>query len=806
VSTPPCPCDTVPALVRPMVPAGLPWIPRQIAPFPAVRRVLLSGVAQHPSLGAWRTREPDDLGMLLLEWWSYVCDVTSFYDEVITNESFLRTSQRDEATRDLVALLGYRPRPAVGATIDLAVVAEPTATFVDLPVGTAFRTGSLPASPPQVFEADLPSRAHPTWNAWRLRRIRPTTFAAAAGTTLLLDGPRSPFPTGSLVLVMQSGGAAPAFVTQSALFLADDGINYPSVTLDRAPGIAAGTTVSTVHLRRPTLAAGLWKQAKVGSDPDAITTTSGRTTLVLDGLHRSLRTGDHVIVRHGADVRWFTVHTTAEVQRTVLAPLTSQLKNASGTVTGLLVSPAITVSLTTVTLDTDVNSASRKPTGSAPNWGTSDIAHLVVNFGHVRAGRATLPYRTTIQSTDPLSVERPVRPPRTGELPGEFLLAGAERSGAHGTGTLSPESGALSLDPDPRWPEPLAVPVDVLGNVARASRGETVSSEVLGRGNGSIANQRFTLKNAPLTYLSAPSAGNDLGLVSTLRIWVGGIEFREVPTLFGAGRDDEVFTVELDAAGKATIVGGDGRRGCRLPSGALVVATYRFGAGAASPGPNDITQLASPVTGIASARSPLGAIGGADVEPASQVRKYAPRSALLLGRAVSMADMTVVAAGAPGVRAVQATWRWHQTRQSPVAYLTYVGDAGLEAAILQRVRSVTDPTTPIVVETAIPDEHELIVDVAINPRFVTDLVEPQVLATLTAPETGLLQPERQGIGAPLFDSAIFEAVLGVPGVEAVTGLQIDGTPFPQTAVETPTGHWLDFTDRVVVGAVAGSLT
>jgi hypothetical protein len=803
MSAPACPCDTLPTLTAPAVAAGLPWIPRQAAGFAAARRVLLAGVAQHPALHAWRTREPDDLGALLIEWWAYVCDVTSFYDEVITNELFLRTARRDESVRDLVALLGYQPRPAVGATISLAVNAEPSATFVDLPAGTAFRSGALPDGPPQIFESSTVARAHPAWNAWRMRRVRPTTFATTSGSTLLIGGSRPTFAPGTLVLVVRSGGAVPAYVTGVTTEAAEDGITYPRVTLDRAPGLSAGTSLAGVHLRRPTVAAGLWKPAKLASDPDAITTTGGKTTLVLDGLHRTMRPGDPIIVRKGGDVRAFTVDTVAEVQRTLFASLTSTLKDTGGTVTGTVVSPPITVSVSTITLDTDINAAARKPTASAPNWGTTDIANLVVHFGLVPAGRVTLPFRTTLVPTDPLGVERPVRRPRTGALPGAFLLEGAEKGGAEITGSLAAGSGDLTVDPQPYWPEPLAIPVDLLGNVVHATRGESVPSEVLGQGNGSVPSQRFTLRNAPLTYLSAPAAGNDTGLASTLRVWVGGVEFAEVPTFFGRGPADEVFTVELDAEGAATLVFGDGRRGCRVPTGAVIVASYRFGAGASSPGPGAITQLASPVQGIASARSPLGAVGGADVEAASKVRRYAPRSALLLGRAVSMADMAAVAAAAPGVRAVQATWRWHQTRQSPVAYVTFVGDAGLEATILGRIRSVTDPTTPIVVEAAIADAHDLSVSVTLDPRYVADLVEPLVLATLTDVDEGILQPEHLGIGAPLFDSAVFEAVLSVPGVVAVDGLHIDGDAFPQSAVVSAPGHWLDFTDAVAVSAAVG---
>ena len=51
------------------------------------------------------------------------------------------------------------------------------------------------------------------------------------------------------------------------------------------------------------------------------------------------------------------------------------------------------------------------------------------------------------------------------------------------------------------WPETLATPVKLFGNIITASRGETVNGEFLGSGDASIANQSFTLKKSPLTFL-----------------------------------------------------------------------------------------------------------------------------------------------------------------------------------------------------------------------------------------------------------------------------------------------------------------
>ena len=88
------------------------------------RRAMLASLRQHDSLRGWRARDKDDLGVMLLEMWAYVCDVLSFYDETIAHECYVGSARLRPSLRKLVGLLGHRPRPAVAAMADLAVLAE----------------------------------------------------------------------------------------------------------------------------------------------------------------------------------------------------------------------------------------------------------------------------------------------------------------------------------------------------------------------------------------------------------------------------------------------------------------------------------------------------------------------------------------------------------------------------------------------------------------------------------------------------------------------------------------------------------
>src|SRR5262245_6738558 len=88
------------------------------------RRAILESIGREPALDDWAAREPHDLGVMLVDFWAYVCDVISFYDAATADEIYLRTAVLRSSRRKLVGLLGYVPRPAVAAAAVLAAIAE----------------------------------------------------------------------------------------------------------------------------------------------------------------------------------------------------------------------------------------------------------------------------------------------------------------------------------------------------------------------------------------------------------------------------------------------------------------------------------------------------------------------------------------------------------------------------------------------------------------------------------------------------------------------------------------------------------
>jgi len=867
-----CPCDEIVFPPPLIIPAGLESLPRQIATFHEFRTAMLSSIGEQPALADWRARSSDDLGIMLLEMWAYVCDSISFYDEVIANESYLRTARLRPSLRKLVGLLGYIPRPASAATVDLAVFADGRQP-ITLPAGASFRSGAFTGSAPQVFELEADTRAHPFLNKWKVVAPRPTTIdgpgnpAAVAASSILanpsilatpsaaklsqpftlssvlfeeFNADFDPAVVASLLLAPSTAKLKPdqifllevtgdpsktqaRVVTRVSNYRASDGATYKKIEWDEHEPInlARNTALARIKLTTPTQTALLWR----GENPvqTALPSSLGITSipvsssalslpqtqrlikppeLALDAVYRQLKSGAAIVIEKNGNLQWFRTQKVFDDQGSLPSVGNTEIHDKDGNPAGTIIPPKISVPITKITLDAPINKPSRKTRLGQTNLNRDDSNDITIHYGFINAGTVVAPALTTIGplKQQGLQLAPPFEQPQDGKSGNRFLLEDKNNRGAETTGAIDFSTGVVTLDQTSTLPQSLAAPVSMYGNVARASRGERVPSEILGSGDASIPNQSFKLKKKPLTYTQSPAAGNDSGVASTLMVYVSGVRWTEVRSFFGVASTAEVYVVRQDDDGESTITFGDGVRGSRPVTGSNnIVASYRFGAGKASPPAGSIHQLGKAIKGVKSIRNPLGSSGGDDAESASGLRTYAPRSALLLGRAVSIQDMEVAAATVGGVRAVRAEWLWNQERQRPVVQIWYVGDKTLASKVSQRVRSLTDPATPIEAAPAEPvrvpaqpaDLPKLSIAIEIDPRRLEADVLAAVRTALMDTTTGLLAPERIGIGMPLFRSRIFEVVLAVPGAVAVTGLLWNKTPFDPFGLSPGAGKYFD---------------
>ena len=312
----------------------------------------------------------------------------------------------------------------------------------------------------------------------------------------------------------------------------------------------------------------------------------------------------------------------------------------------------------------------------------------------------------------------------------------------------------------------LAAPLHLLVDLVEVSRGATVRGETLGTGNGNIAGQTFALAQAPLTYLAAGA-----GYASTLEVAVDGILWTEVASFYGQPPDARVFVVLRSDDGSAQVRFGDGVNGSRLPTGAGVGASYRYGAGAASPPAGRLTTILSPQPNLASVQNPLAVSGGADAEQPDSIRQSGPASVLTFGRAISADDYETVAALAPGVARARAYSAWDAAQQRTLVKI-YVGDdGGAKTAAAAALAGAEDPNRRVAVVLATP----IPLTVSGTLLIAADRVPSDVLAAASAAladsAAGLFSAPRMGIGQTLYSSQV-EAALLVDGAVAVHSLTV----------------------------------
>lgn len=204
--------------------------------------------------------------------------------------------------------------------------------------------------------------------------------------------------------------------------------------------------------------------------------------------------------------------------------------------------------------------------------------------------------------------------------------------------------------------------LSLLGNVVPATHGVTVAQEVLGSSDGRQANQRFRLRQSPLTYLPAASA---FGSRSTLEVRVNGVEWQAEPSFNRLKPNDRAYLVRQDERSQSVIIFGDGQQGARLPtSDEEITASYRIGTGPEGNVPAEsLTQPQTRIENLQSVTNPLPAAGGTAREHRHRARSRAPLSLRSSQRIVSLSDYQDFAGTFPGIGQARADMVWAGNRQ-----------------------------------------------------------------------------------------------------------------------------------------------
>lgn len=309
--------------------------------------------------------------------------------------------------------------------------------------------------------------------------------------------------------------------------------------------------------------------------------------------------------------------------------------------------------------------------------------------------------------------------------------------------------------------------VSIYANVVKATHGETIR-EILGSGNGSVANQKFVLNKPPLTYTFAatPSGGK-----STLHVYVNDVEWQETDSLYPLNKQDQKYIVQIEDDGTTILTFGDGQRGARLPSGREnISAVYRSGIGLDGlAGVDRVSQKKTGPASILSVTNPCPATGAAPRESIDSARSTVPALNRTLGRIVSIQDFEDFTFAFAGIGKARAIAVWNGATEivhitiAAIAGAIVEQDAQLYRSLVDAIATGRDPLQQVEVASFEPIFFKLDARFVIQTGYQVEKVEAAIRQQLLAK----FAFEQRGFAQPVTQSEVIAAIQSVPGVLAV---------------------------------------
>ena len=679
-------------------------------------------------------------------------------------------------------MLGYRPRPGIGASGTLAALLSGTRP-VTLPAGFQVQSKPGPGQQPQTFELTAATLAQQP----DLIATRPvpasSPLLSADGTTVWLAGKVGSIKPGEQLLLANFSDASTfGWATVQSTQAQTDPYGDPVTAViftGAVQGLSASAQAGSFQLLRAVRSATPWSLKPSGWS----TTVIGSGGIDLASIARDLAPGSSVLLDVVGTPSDPAVQTTLVTVTAYSEVIWYANGNGPSPPSGSPPPAPIPIPHTHIDFSPTVSGAWDGNAGLVTlRFGWSSVGQLVPVLSTAQASLTGTPASLSTTATFPVGVDMPL------------LLDDGQGNGASAVGTAAAGSQTMTLGSLAAMPAAgLGPTIDALFNLLTVTRGKTVSNEVLGSGNAAVAGQDFALQKSPVTYFVDPLSLSGDRFSSTVLVWVNQLRWSEVPSFFGQATDAQVFATREDENGQTHVMFGDGVNGARLPTGVNnVVASYRFGSGAASPWPGTLTNIMQPEPGLKSLRNPIAPTGGADPDPPSRIRTLAPRSVLTFGRAISLDDYQVIAAATPGVIQAAASYSFDTAAQRPGVTIWVSGDAGCVAAVRAAIASAADPNRPVNVQPAIGIDTVVRLTYVRDARYLDDVVAPALHAALLDPDTGLFGINRIGIGEAIYDSQVYESSLDVPGVVAVEDLSVQVgrrfVPLASVSVRTRRGR------------------
>jgi len=790
--------------------------------------------AAYPALRDLRVRGDDDFSIALLDGWSVIADILTFYQERIANEAYLRTATERFSLVGLARLIGYQLAPGVAASTRLAFSLDPTPGAprqVTIDAGARVQSVPGPGETAQTFETVEPLDARAAWSALAAQTTQPR-LPAAGDTALTLVGLATGLKLGDGVLLVAEDGSWAFRVLRTVT--TDATANLTRVTWQTA--LAHGyDRAYTFDVRASLFGASAPEWRAMSSDfrtdyvgtggtvgnewPDfQITKISKAADVIqIDGEQPQIDAGSYLVLRTRSHTMRYTV-VSAEpdaVSQFVLSAKTTAVQLSPGDVSAfddhvrqtrvyaasrpLAIAeqpvdgplPTDRLSLATAQPDFPRGRAvivRAKPAGvqaQVPLIGVAaDGSARPIATGEVLAAAAppittagVTRYALTDATGQPVSLSITTASQVAWTPAPAFAVEASELAVVTAVDTSDAAHTVLVLDRALRNAYDRAS-VAIAGNVALATHGETVS-ELLGDGNAAIPFQRFALKQAPVTWVSAPTAA---GAASTLVLRVNDVAWTEVPALYGHGPRDRVFVASRDERDATAVRFGDGRAGARPPSGTSNLrATYRKGLGAAgNVAAGSLTTLMTRPLGVRAVDNPLPATGGQDAQSVDGARDNAPITVMTIDRAVSLLDYQSFARGFAGVAKALATWSWDGRARG--VFLTVAGahgdaipgDSETLRHLLGALRAAGDPYVPLRAQSYRPVTFRIALRVQVDPAYDPAVVLPAIDRALRDAFSFAAREFGQAVAL----SSVYAVVQAVAGVTAarIDALYRDGEP------------------------------
>ena len=206
---------------------GLSVVAYRVGDWGQFKSSMLDALSTVPELAGLHTRDDDDFTIALIDAWAVVCDILTFYQERIANESYLRTATERLSIGELARLVGYKLSPGVAASAALAfIMDQPIAvpklppgvltpamltnaapTKIDLPVGSKVQSIPGPGQQPALFETIAGIEARAAWNAILPRTRLPVDPGGGnSNANVRLAGLQNGLQTGDHVLLTSQDG------------------------------------------------------------------------------------------------------------------------------------------------------------------------------------------------------------------------------------------------------------------------------------------------------------------------------------------------------------------------------------------------------------------------------------------------------------------------------------------------------------------------------------------------------------------------------------------------------------------------